>query len=1208
MLKFKVCLILAWLFVCITLPFSSSSALVKGIDRLSEYVIYDDASFDYEVTNLLYNDQSVDTFGVGTWHVYTPDLSTVSASGMTFTGDWIPFEGEDPHLPGIQRKGFTITFRVDVAALSYHTVTWAYSGPAGYWTFMEDEGYFYGDGYGGSEDGYFETFTVNLTLPESATEFEILEQSSSYTQIGTDPIVLQWIEYDIDMVIDYVRFWGPNFNPSPGVLTGQVTDASSSSPIAGANVTSVGHPEFGDKADANGNYEFSLPPGNHQVGAEAPGYEKLENQVQIMSGELTQHDFAIQEVALSDIQYLGSTVLPSCITLSSAWTVCGWQIFEEEDKKITCGDHVHLFLPFKNVGGKHDNFTMNFEGLPNNGDGEYQNRIPGVLFSLNKDGPYETSVTKPVGLVNPGDPLFLIDVWMYVLNMRPVKRRGTPQGIDPHFTMTWNTFGSETVHTVQIKLSEIDFGPSQHTLSKEDCIHHPHDQIVRAYAQYLAGSYASWHFSDPDEPQAVAENVHTMIGHPQLLGCGYSETNSTRRRDDKLLFRQCGSRDIGACGQFTDLTISALRSVGIPTRGIKAQFPVVAHMWAEADIYGSWYFVDATNANSWSSGESGKADMIVAYGSARGAMAEKVRLSSCDVLCPPGQTCNDACLNENPTLGICVDCKNIPRKNYESTACYDDVTDQYQASSLKLSECMYDSISLSLSAPVSVTQLQQFPLQVVLNNTGTQIVQNIFVSVSQKQWASDSINTYNTIDPDTLIDFLLPGEADTLEWQITPMIKCPFANLLCYGEWQDCYTSEVAVQNINEANTNPDLILLGSICCDDVTVQETVSVTTVVYDDSFNVEDEATLTGTAISLYDSSFEISVNFTALDSSYAGSLFVPVDAPLGPYTTKIKAEKQDFDPDSLELYFSVMPTLQMDLQCSAESIGIKDPFTLSVVLTERESTVTEAQVSALLTSPGDSLHIPLDYDSIQLSYRATFTIDELLGQQKEVQIQQGEWNVLADAEYFGGRITETSALSLLVSDLSIRWNHVYLFPDSPQESTFVNILTRINNLGDYSSDSTIVRFYLDGLDPNNQIGADLQVPPIAPDSFFFTEMRWFSRDDIGTHTVYVMVDPESTTIQSSRRNDLAEAELMIAYVCGDADGDTSLGLGDVVYLLNYIFRGGPEPQPRIEGGDVNLDTKVDIVDVVYLINYMFRMGPAPCSEPPRSRRYHKAGFIM
>ena len=68
------------------------------------------------------------------------------------------------------------------------------------------------------------------------------------------------------------------------------------------------------------------------------------------------------------------------------------------------------------------------------------------------------------------------------------------------------------------------------------------------------------------------------------------------------------------------------------------------------------------------------------------------------------------------------------------------------------------------------------------------------------------------------------------------------------------------------------------------------------------------------------------------------------------------------------------------------------------------------------------------------------------------------------------------------------------------------------------------------------------------------------------------------------------LECAAIIGDCNGDREIDLVDVVYLINYLFSGGPAPVP-IESGEVNCDDVVDIVDAVYLINYVFNGGSAP-----------------
>jgi hypothetical protein len=68
----------------------------------------------------------------------------------------------------------------------------------------------------------------------------------------------------------------------------------------------------------------------------------------------------------------------------------------------------------------------------------------------------------------------------------------------------------------------------------------------------------------------------------------------------------------------------------------------------------------------------------------------------------------------------------------------------------------------------------------------------------------------------------------------------------------------------------------------------------------------------------------------------------------------------------------------------------------------------------------------------------------------------------------------------------------------------------------------------------------------------------------------------------------------FLVGDANDSGGCDIDDVVYLIAYIFSGGPPPTPcTVTSGDANCSCKVDIDDVVYLIAYIFSGGPAPCT---------------
>jgi hypothetical protein len=80
-------------------------------------------------------------------------------------------------------------------------------------------------------------------------------------------------------------------------------------------------------------------------------------------------------------------------------------------------------------------------------------------------------------------------------------------------------------------------------------------------------------------------------------------------------------------------------------------------------------------------------------------------------------------------------------------------------------------------------------------------------------------------------------------------------------------------------------------------------------------------------------------------------------------------------------------------------------------------------------------------------------------------------------------------------------------------------------------------------------------------------------------------------------------------GDANSDNKISVSDVIYLINYLFKGGPDithetEEERLFKGDVNVDSSITISDVVYLINYLFKNGCSPgtpCYNPITNECY-------
>jgi hypothetical protein len=63
------------------------------------------------------------------------------------------------------------------------------------------------------------------------------------------------------------------------------------------------------------------------------------------------------------------------------------------------------------------------------------------------------------------------------------------------------------------------------------------------------------------------------------------------------------------------------------------------------------------------------------------------------------------------------------------------------------------------------------------------------------------------------------------------------------------------------------------------------------------------------------------------------------------------------------------------------------------------------------------------------------------------------------------------------------------------------------------------------------------------------------------------------------------------CGDANGDFVVNVGDIVYLVTYLYKGGAAPLCPIARGDANNDGVINVGDVVYLVTFAYKNGPQP-----------------
>ncbi len=93
-------------------------------------------------------------------------------------------------------------------------------------------------------------------------------------------------------------------------------------------------------------------------------------------------------------------------------------------------------------------------------------------------------------------------------------------------------------------------------------------------------------------------------------------------------------------------------------------------------------------------------------------------------------------------------------------------------------------------------------------------------------------------------------------------------------------------------------------------------------------------------------------------------------------------------------------------------------------------------------------------------------------------------------------------------------------------------------------------------------------------------------LGTIALTENITPTNDLLKNS-----SESQVTVPYyICGDVNFDDVVNILDVVFLINFLYKGG-QPPYIMESADVNSDEVVNILDVIYLINFLYKEGPEP-----------------
>lgn len=117
--------------------------------------------------------------------------------------------------------------------------------------------------------------------------------------------------------------------------------------------------------------------------------------------------------------------------------------------------------------------------------------------------------------------------------------------------------------------------------------------------------------------------------------------------------------------------------------------------------------------------------------------------------------------------------------------------------------------------------------------------------------------------------------------------------------------------------------------------------------------------------------------------------------------------------------------------------------------------------------------------------------------------------------------------------------------------------------------------------------------------------------GSHNSLIAAQPNTTSLPADtyqatilvHSNDATNSPqgLAVTYVLsdcvvaqsGDVNVSGSITTADVIYMVNYVYKSGIEPQPCAASGDVNCSGTTTSSDIIYLVNHAFKSGPLPCN---------------
>jgi len=664
---------------------------------------------------------------------------------------------------------------------------------------------------------------------------------------------------------------------------------------------------------------------------------------------------------------------------------------DEIDQRITPGDHVHLRIPFENVGGTTiDNAKVHVTG------GQLTGNSVGI--SIHNGASWrnyrQTVHLKPLSLA-PGE-IGIADFWIYVTNPDPDFLQSTP-------TSTWIQLSSNNKEwTIPIRLETISFNiPAHRDMLADSCLHHPNtSHRIQRYAQYAAGNSnlaLPTNLNDPDTAeQAVRNLLRTVAAEFDSV-----DTEATRVEDTTLLTTRHGK--IGKCRHFADLTVSLLRALELPARYAGAKFIKGGHAWAEVYINhacpNGWSPADA----AWSGASWYEPFAPQIYEEKAGRFlwgsADLFPLSNAQSGRTVGLLCTPACYSN-------IDCRKCKFGQFNpDTSCVEKIGGCYHNYSILSranTENESEEIFIDINAPAFVTRTVPFSTQVLVSNRSSMTLKNITTTISAYREFSSTVRLYDFNESEQLITSLSPDSTISLTWVVTPLVSgtnvpleaLAFNDVLAAGHHQ--------IQVVNEPGSLLPLTLINTCGGRDISVGESITLTATILDEQRQVVrgDDTLVTATLYSTPTLGFSTTVNLPYCKECdrYQQRVQLPTDAPVGRYVIEYLAQRPGYTSKGAISTFFATPRLTLVFTATPSTLGWTDPITLTAQVRNQSSYISHAGVYAEITKSGESVQIPMLAMGVgETVYTATFLPADLVDNPSA--LTSGQWTIKAIANYQG-----------------------------------------------------------------------------------------------------------------------------------------------------------------------------------------------------------------